>query len=238
MEVTESIGSPDNPKSPDDKPNETVVSDDQKRQLFEKLAKFRSENSNKSLTLAMTIQTMFKENLSVLIELFEFYLEMNELNMADDLCENDIFKNFNLNQTSLFDSHLNNFSEQIIYNLSVKSLANRSALNQTPKPSSDEIYFKLFLKFSSTNQDKLVQILLERYKSIFSFFKVYAEINFDKKQPVGSGSATEAISPFQNIDFKEFYIKLAKNKQSLFEFRDLLLIYRKFIPEYGKLKKN
>jgi hypothetical protein len=163
---------------------------------------------------------------------------MNELNMADDLCENDIFKNFNLNQTSLFDSHLNNFSEQIIYNLSVKSLANRSALNQTPKPSSDEIYFKLFLKFSSTNQDKLVQILLERYKSIFSFFKVYAEINFDKKQPVGSGSATEAISPFQNIDFKEFYIKLAKNKQSLFEFRDLLLIYRKFIPEYGKLKQK
>lgn len=222
MEVTESIGSPEQgPKSPDEKPNDNIISEEHKQQLFEKLIQTKQENPNKSLSLALTIQTMYKDNLEVLIQLFKFYLEMNQLDLAQDILENDILRNFNLNDTTLFDFDLNKFSFQIISNLSVRSISNRS--NSTSK--NDDIHFKLFIKLNQDCQEKLVKQLFEKYKSLFAFLKTYSEINIDKnKQP---------ITQFQNIDFKDFYVKLAENRNSLYEFRDLLLIYRKFIPDYG-----
>ena len=195
--------------------------------LFDKLYKNR-ENLNKCLANALTIQSMYKKDLKILIRLFEFFLEVNQLDMAYDLCENDLLKNFNLIESNLFDAHFNKFGAQIIQNLSIKSPAQSGQLDQSKlnkTDSNDEFYFKLFLKLSQASQENLVKQLLDKYQSSFAFLKPFIESASTDKKPAQQAP--------QTVDVKDFYVNLAKNRETLFMIRDLLLIYRKFIPDYG-----
>jgi hypothetical protein len=63
------------------------------RQLFD-----AETNLSKSLTLAITIQTMFSKDLEALEKLFQFFIEKNQIEMATDLWQNDLLKNFNLSE--------------------------------------------------------------------------------------------------------------------------------------------
>ena len=82
--------------------------------------------------------------------------------MAKDLWENELLTKFNLTETTVLDKHLNKIVHQIVYHLSMKTLSTR--LDQTVDPSG-EFYLKLFLKFSPLIQEKLVAIILEKYRA-------------------------------------------------------------------------
>jgi hypothetical protein len=188
--------------------------------LFENLFKSRND-VKKSLATAITIQSIYKNDLKILIKLFDFFVETNQLDSAFDLCEKELFKNFNLNETNLLDFHLNKFGNQIIGNFKKKS-----SNNLTVNSAQDEFYFKLFLKFGQQSQEVLVKKLLDKYHSQFLFLKTFVENSTKQSQMVGQQSA-------QTIDIKQFYLNLAENCGNFFIMRDLLLIYPKFIPEYG-----
>ena len=214
---------------------DAAPSDERQAELFKKLYAYR-DNLNKYVTFAMTIQTMYKRDLGALVNLFEFYVHMERLDMALDICENDIFKSFNLLESPLFDAHLSIFAKQIIANLSIKSLSNTTSSNSASSSSSssskaEEFYFKLFAKFSAANQDRLVRLLLEKYQAKLMFIKLFCETsagdNKNKQQQ------QQQQQQQHSLDIKNFYANLASCKDELFELRDLLLIHRKLIPEYG-----
>ena len=186
--------------------------------LFENLQKSRND-IKKSLAIAITIQSLYRKDLKILIQLFEFFIETNQLDVAFDLCENDLFKTFDLNETNLFDVHFNNFVTQIIHKLRPS--------NRLPKQiddGSEAIYYKLFLKFNQQSQENLIKKLLDNCHSKFSFLKTFVENT--TKQSLGQQST-------QIIDVKQFYLNLADNCEYFFIIRDLLLIYPKFILDYG-----
>ena len=192
--------------------------------LFENLHKSRND-PKKSLATAITIQSLYRKDLKIIIKLFEFFLETKQLDSAFDLCENDLFKNFDLNETSLFDSHLNKFGNQIIKNLKSSSLNVKDTKIMSRKfEEKDEMYFKLFLKFNQQSQEVIVKKLLDKYHSRFSFLKTFVENS--TKQSTGQQSN-------QTIDIKQFYFNLAGNCETFFIMRDLLIIYPKFIIDYG-----
>jgi len=126
----------------------------------------------KSLTLAITIQTMFSKDTEVLELLFRFFIEKDQLEMSVDLWE-ELLKKMNLNETSFFDKHLNNIAIQIIFHLGKKrQLQANSTIAQQQLDPRDEFYMKLFLKLSQPSQEKFVTLLLEKNKSKFCFLKI------------------------------------------------------------------
>jgi hypothetical protein len=190
--------------------------------LFENLHKSRND-VKKSLATAITIQSLYRNELKILIQLFEFFLETKQLDAAFDLCENDLFKNFDLNETSLFDVHLNKLGNQIIHNLKVPPNKEPRTVGRTFE-AQDEFYFKIFQKFNQQMQETIVKKLLDKYHSRFSFLKTFVENS--TKQSLGQQSN-------QPIDIKQFYSNLAENCETFFIMRDLLIIYPKFISQYG-----
>ena len=91
-------------------------SKDFKYKLLERLNE-QQTSLTKSLSLAITIQTMFSKDLEVLELLFQFLIDKNQLEMSVDLWENELLKKVNLLETKYFDSHLNKIASQIIYHL-------------------------------------------------------------------------------------------------------------------------
>lgn len=208
----------------EDAPAEPTASKskDFKYKLLERLNEPET-SLTKSLTLAITIQTMFSKDLEVLEHLFEFYINKNQLEMSTDLWENELLKKVSLVESSHFDKHLNRIAEQIISHLDKKKQNLNNLNNLDPR---DEFYLKLFLKLSQATQEKFVTLILEKYKSKFSFLKIepptQQALDAAKKTP-------QAIS----VDIKDLYCKLVDIKNDIFLTRDLLGIYKKFIPDYG-----
>lgn len=195
-------------------------SKDFKYKLLERLNEPET-SLTKSLTLAITIQTMFSKDLEVLELLFKFYLEKNQLEMSIDLWENELLKKVNLNETHYFDQHLNNIAAQIVFHLDKNK---RSQNNLAQLDSKDEFYMKLFLKLNQQSQEKFIILLLDKHKAKFSFLKIDQQPADPKKQP-----QQQVLS----IDIKDLYFKLVEIKESIYLTRDLLGIYKKFIPDYG-----
>lgn len=201
-----------------------LKSDDFKYKLLDRLFS-PDADTTKSLTLAITIQTMFSKDLEVLERLFNFFIQKNQLEMALDLWENTLLKKFNLSPINVFDLHLTKIATQIIYHLNVKAMSHREK-NQKTKidiNQTDEFYLQLFLKLSQPSQEKLATQLLDKYRMGFSFLRINMPDATKKDQPVTQ----------QTIDIREFYTKLIEVKDTIFLTKNLLAIYRKFIPEYG-----
>lgn len=192
------------------------VSNRYKVKMFQKL-KETSGNVNKCLTMAMTIQAMYRTDLKTLIELFDFYKEMNQVDMASDLCQNDIFKNFNLQENDSFDDHLKIFAIQIIQNMSTKTNT-KSELIQTTN-----FYLNLFLKFGLASQETLIKLILDKYRSNFGFLKLNETVSADKK----------VVQTSQPVDIPDFYMKLSTRLDILFIMKELLVVYPKLIADYG-----
>jgi hypothetical protein len=146
-------------------------SKDFKYKLLERLNEPET-SLTKSLTLAITIQTMFSKDTEVLELLFRFFIEKNQLEMSVDLWENELLKKVNLNETSFFDKHLDNIATQIIFHLDKKRQLQNQSLASIQLDPRDEFYMKLFLKLSQSSQEKFVTLLLEKNKSKFSFLKI------------------------------------------------------------------
>jgi len=186
--------------------------------LFEKLNKYK-EDATKFMAMAITMQTIHKKDLVTLVKLFEFYLKLNRIEMAADLFENELIKNFDLLKSIEFEHLFEHFSRQIIKNLSIKSLNEPDGAS---KNTSEDEYFNVFLKLTSVGQDKLFKQLLEKHSLEFQFLKNFLDSVDKTKPPVRVP-----------IDIKEFYLKLANNSEQLFLVRDLLLMNKKLIPDYG-----
>lgn len=186
--------------------------------LFEKLDKYK-QDATKFLAMAITMQTIHKKDLATLVKLFEYYLKLNRIEMAADLFENELLKNFDLLKSVEFEHHFEQFSRQIIKNLSIKSINEPSGeLNNT----NEYKYFNVFLKLTSVGQEKLFKQLLDKHSSEFQFLKSFLDTVEKSKPPVQL-----------SLDINEFYLKLANNREQLFLVRDLLLMNKKLIPDYG-----
>ena len=196
---------------------------DFKYKLLEKLDD-PDTSLTKNLTLAITIQTMFSKDLEVMEKLFQFFINNNQIHMAKDLWENELLTKFNLTETTVLDKHLNKIVHQIVYHLSMKTLSTRDNLT-TESDSSGEFYLQLFLKFSPPIQEKLVAIILEKYRAGFAFLKTNI--------PAADPDKSKPPNPAPTIDIKEFYTRLIQVKENIFLIRNLLAVYKKFIPEYG-----
>lgn len=199
-----------------------------KYKLLERLETSDSTTLTKNLTLAITIQTMFNKDAEVLERLFRFFIDQKQIDMAIDLWETDILRKFNLSTVTEFDAHLARISTQIIFHLSVKALSEREK-NQLAKleiDPIDEFYLELFLKLSQPSQEKLITQLLDKYRTGFSFLKI---------NPAEQAASVKKELPTvqQTIDIREFYTKLIEVKETIFITKNLLTIYKKFIPEYG-----
>lgn len=130
---------------------ETTVQELKSKEFKYKLLERLNEpqtSLTKSLTLAITIQTMFSKDTEVLELLFQFFIEKNQLEMSVDLWENELLKKVNLNETSFFDKHLNNIATQIIFHLDKKRQLQNQTSNSVQLEPRDEFYMKLFLKLS------------------------------------------------------------------------------------------
>lgn len=203
---------------------------DFKYKLLERLESDTNNNSNddptKNLTLAITIQTMFNKDPEVLERLFRFFIEKKQFEMALDLWENDLLKRFNLDNEASFDIHMQSIATQIIKHLSVNrtvqsnTTANISEKDSLTTAAADVPYLELFLKMSQTSQEKLVIQLLNKYRNGFSFLRVPDAAASKKAEPV-------------ELEIREFYTKLVEVKDTIFMTKNLLTIYRQFIPEYG-----
>ena len=190
--------------------------------LFNRLLKIENnqpESKFKIQALALTIQSMCAGHFGMLVKLFEFYVEQRLLEMCADIFENLLFKNFDLlnnaAHANLFDKHTDAFTVEIIRQLSPKRQS-VIGLNQTGgQEKENEFYFQVFLKMSQSNQDKFVGKVVERLVADLSLFlKVDA-------------NAAKAL------DIPELYASMGKHRSSVFKLRDLLLVYKNFIPEYG-----
>ena len=74
---------------------ETTVQEPKSKEFKYKLLERLNEpqiSLTKSLTLAITIQTMFSKDTEVLELLFQFFIEKNQLEMSVDLWENELLK--------------------------------------------------------------------------------------------------------------------------------------------------
>lgn len=211
-----------------EEPTLPAKSNNFKYKLLERLETSDSTNLTKNLTLAITIQTMFNKDAEVLERLFRFFIDQKQIDMAIDLWETDILRKFNLSTVTEFDAHLTRISTQIIFHLSVKALSEREK-NQLAKleiDPIDEFYLELFLKLSQPSQEKLITQLLDKYRAGFSFLKI---------NPAEQATSVKKELPTsqQTIDIREFYTKLIEVKETIFITKNLLTIYKKFIPEYG-----
>ncbi len=126
----------------------------------------------KSLTLALTIQTMFNMDIEVLELLFRFLIEKNQIEMSVDLWENELLKKHNLNESSFFDNHLDNITTQVIFHLDKKSKFQSQNLASIMPDPRDEFYMKLLLMLGRSSQEKFVILMLEKNKSMCSFLKI------------------------------------------------------------------
>jgi hypothetical protein len=168
--------------------------------------------------MAITMQTIHKKDLGTLVKLFEYYWKLNRIEMAADLFENELNKNFDLIKSVEFEHHFEHFSRQIIKNLSVKSLNEPSGT--TTNELSEDRYFHIFLKLTSLGQEKLFKQLIEKHSSEFQFLRNFLD-------------TVEKTKVQLSLDIKEFYLKLADNREQLFLVRDLLLMNKRLIPDFG-----
>lgn len=202
--------------------------DQYQEDLFKSLDANVSVNVNMCYSIALTVETVYRSNLPVLTRLFEFYKQHDQIDMARRLCENILMRNFDFNHdaSGAFDVHLNSFG----YNL-VRHMAGKMGLKLALKYHDvnftvSDFYWKLFAKFADPQQDKFLVKLMEKYKTYFSFLKAYSESGaLDKK------SQTPAQAPC--VDVREIYVNLAKYKGYLLLMRDLMLVYQRFIIDYG-----
>ncbi|CAF0799427.1 unnamed protein product [Brachionus calyciflorus] len=193
-----------------------------KQSLFKKLVE--QTNLDQCFSQALFIQAMFKQDLAVLIKLFNFYLEKKQIKMAIDLLFNDVFKNFDINQTNEFDPYLNKFSILIIENLNENaSFIVKKLVDDIEEK--DQIYFELFKNLSQNMQEFLIIKILDKYRFKFNkYLKLFIE----------SEKKSTPIQPSQQqAELKEFYLNFSQTYQSLYIIKDLLTIFKKFAQEYG-----
>lgn len=184
--------------------------------LVDKLVEI-SHDSNKFASMAFTINAMNKDNVEVLVSLFELYKRNNKVNMAVELLENDLLRRFDLNdEKSVFDSHLDKLASLIIKsNASTSKHSTTPSISQTNDDDS-QFYSKVFGALSESSQAKLIGLLIEKFKSKLSFLRV-----------------ADPPKPEANLCIAEFHFKLASTIQNLFLMKDLLIANSKFINEYG-----
>jgi hypothetical protein len=203
--------------------------DTQKNQLLRRLND-KNASLSKNLALAITIQTMYSQHIDVLIELFEFHISHAQLDLAVDLFENDILKNFDLSETELFDTHINAFVEQITYKLRNKIyLSPSKQTTQIAESNDGDSYFQLFSKLSLNSQEKLIGQILKKLRNSFSYLNVS---NSATNTAEGEDKKPAAVMPL-NYDMREFYLKLAASIDDLFKMKSLILIYKNFLLDYG-----
>lgn len=221
MEVANSQDENSNPLS---KVKLSEKMENYKQTMFSKLAEFSDNNLDKCLSQVIFIQAMFKQDLNVLVRLFDFCLDKGQLKLAADILFNDILKNFNLNQFNEFDTHLNKLCLMIIKN----SSSRKSAVTQTmidQLDNKDQIFYKLYQSLDHNLQELLVLKILEKFKHNFNTY-VKLFIESDKKSaPVPPAQ--------QQSELKDFYLNFSRTYQFVYLIKDILVINRKHAPEYG-----
>jgi hypothetical protein len=204
------------------------VSNKPEDKLFAKLIALNdAKQFDACYSTALTIEALYKDNLAILVKLFEFYKEHNHIDMSFNLCSTGLFKRgFDFIKPSQFDIHLKRFAQSIIQNLLVRtSTARMHKVLADVSEHELSFYFKIFSRLDNIAQEKLVVRLLDKLKHDFGFLKAYLEQTGQEK---GKQPTSQTL-----IDIKDFYVNLIRNKENLFLLRDLLLVYRKFIPDYG-----
>jgi hypothetical protein len=193
------------------------------QELFDELLRLDNEQIYRIQSLALTIEAVCSEKFELLVTLFEFYLAKNFVDMAIDLFERTLLKNFdffaNSDYSTRMEKHLNLFTSEIIRNLCPKKnflpfYSKQSDLENLPNR---DIYMQIFTRMKTASQEKFVGKTLEKLAAELAFLK----------------SESTATAQSKTIDISSLYSNMSKFKHSLYKFRDLLLIKRQFIPEYG-----
>jgi hypothetical protein len=168
-------------------------------------------------TLAVTIQSLCsKNNFDMLFKVFEFCMNKGDLftEMCADLFENSLLKNFDLfgdeRLHGLFEKHFDHLIIEIIRN----QCSNKSFFKNYADFKGDQIFFRIFSKMGEINREKLIKQIIE---------KTISEMKFLKIDSIGNSK----------LDIRALYLNLAKNKLNIYKLRDILLVYKKFIPEHG-----
>jgi hypothetical protein len=207
-----------------DEKKKKTLEEEQKNKLLASLFQSNTDTSvssktnlNKKLALAITIQTMYNDDLECLLKLFEFYIKNEQVEMAYELLDDDILSQNNKNKFNLtsddkhlsFHEHFKKFAQQIT----------------SPSFQNNNIYLQLFLKLSKSSQQVLIQNILDKYRSCFKFLK-------NESASVVDSNSVEATTN-NNNSLKLFYSKLSENCEIFFLMKDLLLKYPKYVADYG-----
>lgn len=216
----------DNPdENLDPKPVKTIEKMEKyKETLFLKLTEFADTNLEKCLSQVIFIRAMFKQDPNVLLKLFDFCLDTDQIKMAADILFNDILKTSNLNESNEFEIYLTKFCLTIIKNLSSqKSVVTEFLIDKLDDRY--QILFKLYQSLDSNLQQLLVLKILDKYRSnLNKYVKLFIET--DKK--------STPIQPCQQqIELKDFYMNFAQTYQYLYLIKDILFIYTNYAQEYG-----
>lgn len=190
------------------KPMVTSVS--RQEELLYASLKSSNETSGKFESIALTMETLFKNDQAALVRLLEFYRSSGRVQMAANLLTNQLLNRLDPNNPTndVFDVELFSFARSIA-------------------TASHDFHSSVFSQLPEKLQEKLLVFILDRLKSgQLAFLKTFSSGSTEDKPTAARAALTTA-------EIADFYKSLGKSKSYLVLMRDLLVRQPKFIHDYG-----